>query len=187
VPAPKESKPQKGNSAWWSYDFSYSFSPYQLAYLFALKTKNIVLISYNSAAANEANFKVAVEAIKNGQDVNERNPKQNKATALHLAVSSGAFDMVELLLQHGADLNITDNSNMNALDFAIAAVNFKVIQALKAKGASLETSQSGLQPLCRAALVPSGSVLVAALLFAGAKVVFSLCLFFLLTALTLSI
>lgn len=48
--------------------------------------------------------------------INQRG--ENGVTALHLAVLNGDPDTVEMLLSHGADPAIKDNSDRTALDFA---------------------------------------------------------------------
>ena len=43
----------------------------------------------------------------------------NKTTALHIAAKSGNPDIVEFLLEHGADIKLKDYRGRNALDAAI--------------------------------------------------------------------
>ena len=43
----------------------------------------------------------------------------NKTTALHLAAKNGNCDILEVLLEKGADITLKDYKNRNALEVAI--------------------------------------------------------------------
>jgi ankyrin repeat protein len=57
-------------------------------------------------ATRDGDIKKVKSLIADGVDVNSRD--WNGGTPLHLAVSHGGPDLVELLLDHGADINATD-------------------------------------------------------------------------------
>lgn len=60
-------------------------------------------------------------ALDNGVDVNAKRTDAEHATALILAASEGNLEMVELLLERGAEPNIANKDGMTALDLARGA------------------------------------------------------------------
>ncbi len=59
--------------------------------------------------AEESNYEEVLEILNSGRliDINAINKKGN--TALALAVKTGSFDVIKLLISHGADVNIKNN------------------------------------------------------------------------------
>jgi ankyrin repeat protein len=55
----------------------------------------------------------------------------DKRTALHLASSEGHYDVVEILIKHGADVNVSDRWGGRPLDDAIQKGNKRVEQLLR--------------------------------------------------------
>jgi ankyrin repeat protein len=68
----------------------------------------------------------------------------NKSTPLHLAASRGHLDVVEFLVNQGANPNITDGEGGSALHYAAAGrrgeMNRDVIEYLAGKSAALKES-----------------------------------------------
>jgi ankyrin repeat protein len=51
-----------------------------------------------------------------------------------MAADRGHIDIVKYLLVHGADINVTDNDGLNALDYAYLCEHEELIQYLKSIG-----------------------------------------------------
>ncbi|MGH9520538.1 MAG: ankyrin repeat domain-containing protein, partial [Terriglobales bacterium] len=71
-------------------------------------------------------------------------------TPLHLAAKSDHSDVVEFLLDHGADVNARDsNGGFTPLDLALSSFHYKdVLELLIARGANVNTaSKQGITPL----------------------------------------
>ena len=78
-----------------------------------------VIYSTNSSEERLENMKLNCKSlIKHGISVNE--PDINGATALHHAVNIGSFEMTELLIDIGADVNLADRSGTVPLHIALA-------------------------------------------------------------------
>ncbi|KAH9298698.1 hypothetical protein KI387_030380, partial [Taxus chinensis] len=73
-------------------------------------------------------------------------------TPLHSAVSSGRDDVVEALLQAGADVSIANNGGRTALHYAASKGRLKIAQVLISHGAKInQKDKFGCTPLHRAA------------------------------------
>ncbi|MEM8487473.1 MAG: ankyrin repeat domain-containing protein [Bacteroidota bacterium] len=64
------------------------------------------------------NRKLAAWALENGADVNAYVPEENRATALMLAAADDDLDMVQRLLDAGADPDVRNRNGRNALNYA---------------------------------------------------------------------
>ncbi len=75
-------------------------------------------------------------------------------TALHAATIKNDFELVEVLLQHGADANVTDNAGSTPLIHAAGMTNsLEIIDMLCSKGAhiNMRTGSTGKTALFKAA------------------------------------
>jgi len=78
-----------------------------------------------------------------GADVNEEN--SIGYTPLHYAAGVGRIDILELLIEHGANINATDSSNKGAtpLDYAHWKGQTEVIEVLKTHNAQRTYGEGG--------------------------------------------
>lgn len=90
-------------------------------------------------------------------------------TVLHLASLHSTCQMIESLLEHGADINILDEQHRTPLHFAVVADRIPVIKLLILKGANIDIqSSSGRSPLLESVI--NGNYPVARILIeAGAQ------------------
>jgi len=84
-------------------------------------------ISGSAISAGDA--AIAQILITHGADINARSGRVN-STFLHGAVRRRNKDMVELLIQNGADVNIEDSAGQTPLDLARTANNTELIAIL---------------------------------------------------------
>ena len=100
------------------------------------------------------NYKKIEEAFKEGADVNMKN--DNGAWFLLVASGHGNARMVNLLLEKGIDVNITDdydynNNNNTALSTAVINAKYDVVELLIEKGADInKENNKGYTPLIHA-------------------------------------
>ena len=73
-----------------------------------------------------------------GADVNLKAVDENKNTALHLASSMGHSEIVEILLENHAELNVVNSNNKTPLVLAIQNGHQEIVNKLWAKGATLD-------------------------------------------------
>lgn len=66
-------------------------------------------------AAAGGGSKIVETLLEKGAEINARSP--NKTTPLMIAAYEGHFETVKLLLDRGADATLTNELNMNAVDF----------------------------------------------------------------------
>ncbi|KAI1199268.1 ankyrin repeat protein [Nemania serpens] len=91
-------------------------------------------------------------------------------TPLFWAVARGHKDMVELLLDHGANINTRDQSKLTPLHVAVSGGNKELVSLLLRRSAKIEEKASyGETPLIRAILANSKDI-VQLLLEHGARV-----------------
>ena len=100
------------------------------------------------------NYKKIEEAFKEGADVNMKN--DNGAWFLLVASGHGNARMVNLLLEKGIDVNITDdydynNNNNTALSTAVINAKYDIVELLIEKGADInKENNKGYTPLIHA-------------------------------------
>eukprot|EP00960_Hanusia_phi_P065232 766034-Hanusia_phi.AAC.4 len=68
-----------------------------------------------SKACIEGNSTLAEKLLQAGASVNAHIPVNVNMTALHCAAQAGWLNLVDLLLRHGADVNVTDGHGQTAL------------------------------------------------------------------------
>jgi ankyrin repeat protein len=98
----------------------------------------------------EERKKVITTLIECGLDVNRQCEYGSKMTPLHLNCELNDDEMVNLLLDLGANINATDRSKSNALHYACqnSKVNMRLIKILINKGIRMESRDcKGLTPL----------------------------------------
>ena len=79
--------------------------------------------------------------LRRGADANSQEP-QSGMTPLMSAISSGSFANVSLLLDHGADVNLTDYRGLAPLGFAATQLNSGFIPLLLRRGAKVNSQDS---------------------------------------------
>jgi ankyrin repeat protein len=96
--------------------------------------------------AGTRNYDVVRYLLDNGEDPNI---KTNGVAALHNAVTNDDFMMAKLLLNRGADVNITtDNLGNTALHIAAVHGSLRLIKLLVSRGAKIDAVNSeGCTPL----------------------------------------
>jgi len=103
------------------------------------------------AAAND-NVEAAVILISHGAKIDVRD-KVNNDTALIYGIRDGKFSLAEVLLEAGADPNLTDRRGFAPLHIAAARDDAKIVQCLLDHGAAINvrTHSDGRTPLMIAA------------------------------------
>jgi len=76
-------------------------------------------------------------AINEGEDVNARAQSRQEKTLLHEAVDSGHKELVQYLLDKGADINAKERQGWTPLHMASAAGEREIVELLLTKGAAL--------------------------------------------------
>ena len=74
--------------------------------------------------------------LEKGVDVNARGTRRGR-TALHIAASEGHKEVIKLLLENGADVNIGAHYNLTAADLAMQRNHNEVVELLVSKGADI--------------------------------------------------
>lgn len=92
-------------------------------------------------AIKRSDVQVVVDFLGQGMDVNARN--RYGQTALMLAAHAGHREVVEILIVHRADLDITAKFGLSALMLAIVAGRADVAHLLAKAGADLLLRASG--------------------------------------------
>ena len=78
-------------------------------------------------------------------------------TALMYAVVDGLMDFVNLLLAHGADVNLKDKRSWTALHFAAQEYNYDMVSTLLQHGAIVDVQDSfGNTPLSQSCIRGKG-------------------------------
>ncbi len=88
-------------------------------------------------ACGQGKFDKAMEALNAGADVNASS-HNNKSTPLIIASQFGHLDLVNLLLERGADVNAKNGSGNTALHLAILYNSSDVVMALINAGADID-------------------------------------------------
>lgn len=82
-------------------------------------------------------FDIVKTLVKSGADVNAREPIASARQPVHVAVDFPDHDMLEFLLQHGADVDGQDGCGATPVMLASYAGHLKVVQLLQEHGADL--------------------------------------------------
>lgn len=90
-----------------------------------------------------------LKLIEKGEDTNQRRPEDG-ATALMFAATYGHFDVVKLLMEHGADINKVTYDGNNALFFTVVAGHVEIIEHLIEFGAPVDKGCRNVTPLEKA-------------------------------------
>lgn len=106
--------------------------------------KNSKNTSWLFVATNEDNLKLTARLIKNGADVDAVRSDKRKITPLLNAAADGYTQIVNLLLDNGANLNQVDTCGTTAIFFAAQFGQLEVVKLLLERGAdcTLTSSQS---------------------------------------------
>lgn len=103
------------------------------------------------------NQKPVVELLINHVKINASN--RLKITPLLYAVTTGNLEIVELLINHGADVNKPRNDGSTALMLAIYHNHIDIVRLLICRGANIKaTNQNGLFPLAIAAYAKNNNI-----------------------------
>jgi ankyrin repeat protein len=97
------------------------------------------LLNYKSwtpiFAAEKGYYKILIECINNGVNIDFKDIVENR-TLLFYSIRNGHNDIAKYLIEHGADVNITDNYNIGILKIAVDTNNVKIVKQLLEKGAA---------------------------------------------------
>jgi uncharacterized protein len=92
-------------------------------------------------AIKGGNVQLVLECLERGTDVNARDCYGQ--TALMLAAHAGDGEIVEILIAHRANLNITAKYGLSALMLAVVAEHVDVARVLAQAGADLSLRGTG--------------------------------------------
>ncbi|KAL3419807.1 hypothetical protein PVAG01_08305 [Phlyctema vagabunda] len=108
---------------------------------------HLALNNRSSSEAYIALFKVGASTkAKNGKNVRAINAVTDDGkTALHHAASQGWLDAVKDLLEHGANINSTDLTNLTPLALAAISGHEHVVEVLLDAGASVDIKTKDLE------------------------------------------
>lgn len=84
----------------------------------------------------------AKNALKNGAQVNNKLYDHGHATPLHCAATFGHTEVARLLLDNGANINITADSNTTALQLAALQGHVPMVQLLVKRGANVNSQNT---------------------------------------------
>ncbi len=105
----------------------------------------------HDAIENEDLNRVQAIVAQNPDQVDAKNPHNN--TPLHLAALNGNKDIVEFLIDNGADINLGDNENSPPIVNAAIAPHFDIVKLMLDRGASPSlVDDNGMTPLHFAAI-----------------------------------
>ena len=90
-------------------------------------------------AADSGDYKLALEAITNGEDVNATDRKRDGITPLMSAAHLGHDQVARVLIDNGADVDRQDAQGSTALLFAANYKNHAIMKLLLAAGAEVYT------------------------------------------------
>lgn len=93
---------------------------------------------------SQGNINKVKEYIENNGDVNRPFDYKNE-TALLITSSLGHFHIVELLVNHGANVNGCDNEGNSALMLAANGGYFNIVEYLILKGANVNSSDNKME------------------------------------------
>lgn len=90
-----------------------------------------------SRAAANGNAKVVDVLMKHGLSLKSTNYKYYLMSSLHASVKKGHYDVIEILLNYGADVDACDVNSWSALHNAVKHENQRVVMLLLDKGADI--------------------------------------------------
>jgi len=93
-------------------------------------------------------------------EIDFRDPRADSSTALHLACECGHMEIIKLLVDHGATIDITDKWGFTPFLLAAEMKSLEVVRYMEEKGADINrVSTAGLTSLHVAAMGNSVSIL----------------------------
>jgi len=110
-------------------------------------SKQLYLVA-STSDNDEAMVPTLLALLAFGGSINWTNPEQSGTTALHFFAADGNLIGLELLIQNGADLRITDTNGWTALHYAALSDRTRCARLLLNRGAQLDaTDFQGLTAL----------------------------------------
>ena len=70
-------------------------------------------------AARQGNIKAVAAHLDYGTSVNEKNLNNKNNTPLHAAIAENKLDIIKLLIQRGANVNLKNDDEKTPLDFVM--------------------------------------------------------------------
>jgi ankyrin repeat protein len=127
----------------------------------ALKTGDFI---EDASALGKAAFIGQVQVVREllqrpDIEINFRDPKAGSSAALHYACESSHMEIIKLLVDHGATIDITDESEFTPFLIAAEMKSLEVVRYLEEKGADINrVTEAGLTSIHLAAM--GNSVLI---------------------------
>src|SRR5688572_6585463 len=149
------------------FDMKPAFSSFRLAVagglssLLCLAASNVLAIETLPDLVNEGERDAALELISGGTDVNQL--AVDGTTALHWAVYRKDVELVEMLLDEGANPNIRNDYGASPMTVASEHGNYPIMKALVDAGGDIESANSEGQTLLMA-VARTGNIETAKLL-----------------------
>jgi uncharacterized protein len=103
-------------------------------------------------AAHYGQYEVVKTLVKNGAQINALSHSKlsfiPKNTALHAAIAGAkSIEVIDFLLTHGANPNISDSEGHTPLHIAAFEGNASIAELLMKNGAEIKTNNSGKTPI----------------------------------------
>ena len=89
------------------------------------------------AALHEGRMGTLVEMLKRGADPNDEDGWVHGNAGLHMAAQDGHVEVVKVLLDHGAEVDATNDSGQTPLHRAAACGHAQTAEELLARGAQV--------------------------------------------------
>jgi hypothetical protein len=96
------------------------------------RTKELFKLLVRGGLSNAEN-QMALEFVRSGVDVNAKEPNQYQETLLHMAAGRGCSNIIEALLQNGADVNVRDANRSTPLHWALILFYWAIDQGASQK------------------------------------------------------
>lgn len=77
---------------------------------------------------------------QHGMDIDWHDPSSQGRTALHCACENGHLEVVKLLVDHGASIEVTDNNGTTPLLEAAGAMSLDVVKFMEGKGSDINVA-----------------------------------------------